>query len=101
MHDCAPTSKSTGPVPYEEYIFAEREIQYHNPRIVVPPAMNDLYQGLKFLHQSGVIHRDIKSRNILLRDGVAKLSDFGLAHVCSTIGKSTGNGRVLDDKVEH
>eukprot|EP00903_Cladosiphon_okamuranus_P014546 g13493.t1 len=62
------------------------------------PYVIDICEGLKYLHQSGVIHRDIKSHNILLRDGGAKLSDFGLAHVCPTIGRSTGNGKVLDDK---
>eukprot|EP00903_Cladosiphon_okamuranus_P015570 g14375.t1 len=62
------------------------------------PYIIDICEGLKYLHQSGVMHRDIKSHNILLRDGGAKLSDFGLAHVCSTIGRSTGNGKVVDEK---
>lgn len=42
----------------------------------------DVARGLHFLHSHGVVHRDVKSKNILLgRDGRAKLGDVGLAYI--------------------
>ena len=43
----------------------------------------DICHALEAVHDKGVIHRDIKPENILFQVGnnVAKLSDFGIAHV--------------------
>lgn len=43
--------------------------------------MTELASGLQYLHNHGLIHRDIKSTNIIIVDGVAKLADFGMSYM--------------------
>lgn len=44
--------------------------------------LDDALDGLRFLHQKGVVHRDIKPSNILMdAAGRAVLTDLGIAHV--------------------
>lgn len=38
--------------------------------------------AIKFIHQCGIVHRDIKAENILLKNGKPILADFGLAEFC-------------------
>ena len=39
---------------------------------------HNLLEGLKFLHDAGMLHRDIKPENIIFVNGVPKLADPGL-----------------------
>lgn len=41
----------------------------------------DILKGLEFLHESNIMHRDIKSANIFFVNGVAKLGDLNVSKV--------------------
>ena len=50
----------------------------------IKKVMQQLLNGLYFIHSNKILHRDMKAANILLtKNGVLKLADFGLARAFS------------------
>lgn len=50
------------------------------PESLVRVYITQVLQGLLYLHEQGVVHRDIKGANILsTKKGHVKLADFGVA----------------------
>ncbi len=51
----------------------------------------DVALGLAYAHERGVVHRDIKPRNILIDDdGTAVIADFGIARAISAHAPGSG-----------
>ncbi|MBA2292776.1 MAG: serine/threonine protein kinase, partial [Gemmatimonadales bacterium] len=43
------------------------------------PILRDVITAIRHAHAEGVLHRDIKPDNVMLRDGVAMVADFGIS----------------------
>jgi len=55
------------------------------PESLVAVYVSQVLEGLMYLHEQGVIHRDIKGANILTnKDGSVKLADFGVSSRTNT-----------------
>ena len=75
-----------------------------------------LLGALAATHELGIVHRDVKPANLLIRrDGLAKLTDYGIARLPADLAKSSGgmqpgtgaymspeqvNGRPLDGRTD-
>ena len=46
-------------------------------------------EGLKFAHAQKIVHRDLKPGNILIKDGIPKISDWGLSRVLTEVTTAT------------
>ena len=78
------------------------------PLPTIARLMTDLASALDYAHAKGIVHRDVKPANVILRAGATPLlpglpltadvqpilTDFGIAHIAGT-GTQTASGDVL------
>ncbi len=51
----------------------------------------DIADGLDYAHEKGIVHRDIKPANVmLLKTGIIKITDFGIARITADSQTQTG-----------
>ncbi len=84
-------------MPYVEGESLRELIVRRAPLSVVTAArlMREIASALAYAHARGIVHRDIKPENVLLSDGVAMITDFGVAMAVDTAMAGSKSGRRL------
>lgn len=84
--------------PFMRYDFSDLLSDKKLSKSQIKSCIKDLFTGLAFIHSKGIIHRDVKPSNILLKslDGPAYLSDFGIAWARGVPDAEPADSKITD-----
>jgi serine/threonine protein kinase len=84
--------------PFVRYDFSDLLRDKKLSKSQIKSCLKDLFVGLADVHSKGIIHRDVKPSNILLKslDGPAYLSDFGIAWAPEVPGSESADAKITD-----
>jgi len=72
------------PIPYFEMELCDSSLKDIEKPLDVEKAawiLFNIAEGIKYAHDKGISHLDLKPHNILLKEGIPKISDWGLSRV--------------------
>ncbi|CAI9112588.1 OLC1v1013056C1 [Oldenlandia corymbosa var. corymbosa] len=71
--------------------FLHQQVPHSLPLNLVLKLALDIAHGMEYLHSLGILHRDLKSENLLLDDSMCvKVADFGISCLESQCGSAKG-----------
>ncbi len=80
----------------EGWDLAQAAAQARQLRVPIPPGVwrhwvEGIWSGLLYLHEKGIVHRDVSPGNVLLdRMGAVKLADFGISRAAAESEEGEG-----------
>lgn len=95
--------KRKKPIMYMVFPYMDHDLSglLDNPSVTFKEAqikcyMLQLLQGLRYLHDNNILHRDMKAANLLISNkGILQIADFGLARHYD--GKTPNRGEPMGD----
>jgi len=80
------------PVPYFEMEWCDTSLDEIPKPLTVDKSINFIYEiseGVKYAHNKNIVHLDLKPQNILLNDGIPKITDWGMSRLITQQGATT------------